>query len=150
MDAQESVRGVVAYTPRLTYFEDGTPHLYFRIRIAHARHETDGSWTSLKPTFHDLTAIRKTALEAAARVREGDMIIARGRVDIVRVDRNGASIEIERFRATAIGHDIATTRYEVDHATFLSIERVPERGWPREPSRAPDVARAAGARELGR
>lgn len=114
IDTQQSISGFIATQPRLTFGESGVSRFHARVGIEHSRQETDGSFTQLEPTFHDLAIFRKTAEEAASRFRKGDRFVASGRVHGYTYEKDGQEVAAEEFIASRIGHDLARTRYEVD------------------------------------
>lgn len=116
IDTQQSISGFIATQPRLTSTENGVPRFHARVGIEHSRQESDGSFTQLDPTFHDLTIFRKTAEEAAARFQKGDKFVAVGRVHEYSYDKDGQTVPSEEFIASRIGHDLARTRYDVDRS----------------------------------
>lgn len=131
--SQMSLPGFIATAPQLNFMGNGAARFYARIGVEHYRKETDGSFTKLDSTFHDLIAYAKTAERAYARFRVGDNFVASGYINEYEVDRNGRAEAREEFVARRIGHDVARTRYDVD----------------RSPSRQPDPPGAdlSGAKE---
>jgi len=119
---QMSLHGFIATAPQLNFMGNGAARFYARIGVEHYRKETDGSFTKLDSTFHDLAAYAKTAERAYARFKVGDNFVASGYINEYEQDRNGRAEAREEFVARRIGHDVARTRYDVD----------------RSPSRQPD------------
>lgn len=130
---QMSLHGFIATAPQISFTGNGAARFYARIGVEHFRKETDGSFTKMDPTFHDLVAYAKTAERAYARFKVGDNFVASGYISEYEVDRNGQTEAREEFVARRIGHDVARTRYDVD----------------RTPSRQPDppTADLAAAKE---
>ena len=112
--AQMSLSGFIASVPQLNFTGKGVARFYARIGVEHARKESDGTFTPLDPTFHDLVLYRATAERAYARFRKGDSFVASGYVHEFEVDHNGQTVQREEFVARPIGHDVARTRYDVD------------------------------------
>ena len=50
---------------------------YARVGVEHFRKETDGTFTKLEPTFHDMVMFQATAERAYARFRVGDSVVSR-------------------------------------------------------------------------
>ncbi|WP_028637079.1 single-stranded DNA-binding protein [Nocardioides sp. URHA0032] len=119
---QMSLHGFIATAPQINFTANGGARFYARVGVEHYRKETDGSFTKLEPTFHDLVAYAKTAERAHARFKVGDNFVASGYINEYELDRNGQTQAREEFVARRIGHDLARTRYEID----------------RTPSRQPD------------
>lgn len=113
---QMSLHGFIATAPKINFKDNGEARFYARIGIEQFRKETDGSFTKLDSTFHDLVAYGKTAERAADRFRVGDNFVASGYVSEYEVDRHGQAEAREEFVARRIGHDLARTKYEVVRA----------------------------------
>jgi single-strand DNA-binding protein len=113
---QMSLHGFIATQPELTFGDTGTARFYARIGLEHFRKETDGSFTKLEPTFHDLVMFNATAERAYARFRTGDQFLATGYVHEYEYENNGKVETREEFVARRIGHDTARTRYDVERS----------------------------------
>ena len=112
--AQMSLHGFIATAPQLNFTGNGAARFYARVGVEHFRKETDGSFTKLDPTFHDLVAYSKTAERAYSKFKVGDNFLASGYISGYEVDRNGQVEAREEFVARRIGHDLARTKYDVD------------------------------------
>lgn len=123
---QMSLHGFIAAAPQINFTSNGGARFYARVGVEHFRKETDGSFTKMDPTFHDLVAYAKTAERAYAKFKVGDNFVASGYINEYELDRHGQVEAREEFVARRIGHDLARTRYEVD----------------RTPSRQPDLPTA--------
>lgn len=119
---QMSLHGFIATAPQINFTSNGRARFYARIGVEHFRKETDGSFTKLEPTFHDLVAYAKTAERAYTKLKVGDNFVASGYINEYELDRKDQTEARQEFVARRIGHDLARTRYEVD----------------RTPSRQPD------------
>lgn len=64
--------------PQQSVTENGETRFFVRIGQPHFRHEGDGSFTPLEPTFHDLDAYRATADRALTRFAKGGSFVAEG------------------------------------------------------------------------
>ena len=111
---QMSLSGFVANDPQLTHTRDDVARCYMRIGVEHSRKETDGTFTPLEPSYHDLVIYGASAVRANSRFRKGDSFVASGYIHEYEVERNGKSVSSEEFVARRIGHDTARTRYSVD------------------------------------
>jgi len=111
---QMSLHGFIATAPQLNFTGNGAARFYVRVGVEHYRKETDGSFTKMESTFHDLVAYAKTAERAYARFKVGDNFVASGYINEYELDRNGQAEAREEFVARRIGHDLARTNYEVD------------------------------------
>lgn len=122
---QQSISGFIASDPQLSYTSKGEPRFYARIGQEHYRRGSDGTFTQLEPTFHDLVAFRATAERAHERFAKGDNFVAEGYVHPYKSGRDGQSADAEEFVAKKIGHDLARTTYEVDRTrrTQATVEQ---------------------------
>lgn len=114
--SQMSLHGFVATAPQLNFMGNGAARFYARVGVEHYRKETDGSFTKLESTFHDMVAYAKTAERAYGRFRVGDNFVASGYINEYQVERNGHTEAREEFVARRVGHDVARTRYDVDRS----------------------------------
>lgn len=64
---QMSLHGFIATAPQLNFTGSGVARFYSRIGVEHFRKETDGSFTKLEPSFHNLVMFKATAERAYAR-----------------------------------------------------------------------------------
>ena len=111
---QMSLNGFIATAPQLNFTGNGVARFYARAGVEHFRKETDGSFTKLDPTFHDMVIFRSTAERAYARFRVGDQFVASGYINEYELEKNGQVEAREEFVARRIGHDTVRTRYSVD------------------------------------
>lgn len=111
---QMSLHGFIATAPQLNFTGNGVARFYARVGVEHFRKETDGSFTKLEPTFHDMVILKSTAERAYARFRVGDQFVASGYINEYELDKNGHVQAREEFVARRVGHDTARTRYSVD------------------------------------
>ena len=144
---QESFSGFIASEPQLSQTSRGEARFYSRVGQEHYRKESDGSFTELETTFHDLVPYRATAERAHERFAKGDSFVAEGYTHTFEDDRDGRAGE--EFVAKRIGHDIARTLYDVDRvprstrspqhdATAASVTRgVTDDNAPRRSSPSP-------------
>jgi single-strand DNA-binding protein len=109
-----SLHGFIVTTPQLTFTGNGMARFYARIGVEHFRKDTDGAYTRLESSFHDMVMYKATAERAYARFRVGDQFVASGYIREFEVDRDGQTVACEEFVARRIGHDTARTRYQVD------------------------------------
>ena len=113
---QMSLQGFIATAPQLNFTGNGVARFYARVGVEHFRKDTDGSFTKLDPTFHDMVMFKATAERAYARFRVGDQFVASGYINEYELDKNGQVEAREEFVARRIGHDTARTRYDVDRS----------------------------------
>ncbi len=119
---QMSLQGFIASAPELTFTGNGVARFYARAKLEHFRKETDGSFTELPATYHDLVMFNTTAERAYARFRSGDSFVASGYINEYEVTREGKQVLREEFVARRIGHDTVRTRYDVDRSPTRQSE----------------------------
>jgi single-stranded DNA-binding protein len=119
---QMSLHGFIATAPQLNFTGNGAARFYARVGVEHYRKETDGSFTKLDSTFHDMVAYAKTAERAYANFKVGDNFVASGYISEYEVDRNGQAEAREEFVARRIGHDLARTKYDVDRTPSRQLD----------------------------
>lgn len=124
-DVRESFKGRIKSEPRLNTTKKGHPKFYAKVEQRHWQPEPDGSYTKLPNTYHDLVAYKGPAVRAYKQLHQNDYFIAEGRMEDYVSQRTG--VTKKRFVATAAGHDMAYTRYEVDRT---SRQSGPERDAP--------------------
>lgn len=115
IETDKSFVGFVASDPQLSYTGKGDARLYMKVGKRHHRKEPNGSYTKLEPTYHNLVAFREAAEHGSEMLRRGDRFLASGYVrEYTYQDANGQNVEGEEFVARAFGHNMGSTRYEVD------------------------------------
>ena len=119
---QMSLTGFIVSISELQTTKVGADYVRLRIGTERRRHEADGTFTPLAPSYHDMVAFEVTARRAAEAFRPGDHFIASGYIHEYEVDRPGGSVIKEDFVARRIGHNATRTRYEVQR----TIRAVPE------------------------
>ncbi len=122
---QESFSGFIASDPQLSRTSTGEARFYARVGQEHYRRNSDGSFTELETTFHDLIAYRATAERAHERFAKGDSFVAEGYTHPFEYERDGQTVQGEEFVAKKIGHDTARTSYDVDRTprTARTVEQ---------------------------
>lgn len=111
---QLSLHGFIATAPELSKPDQKDARFYARIGVEHWRKETNGSFTQLDPSFHNLVLYGESAKRAYARFRVGDQFVASGYITEYEKTWNEHPVTREQFVARHIGHDTTWTRYSVD------------------------------------
>ena len=119
---QMSLHGFIATAPQLNFTGNGAARFYARVGVEHYRKETDGSFTKLDSTFHDMVAYAKTAERAYSKFKVGDNFVASGYISEYEVDRNGQAEAREEFVVRRIGHDLARTKYDIDRTPSRQLD----------------------------
>ena len=121
---QMSLSGFVATDPQLTHTRDDVARCYMRIGVEHARKETDGTFTPLEPSYHDLVIYGASAVRANSRFRKGDSFVASGYIHEYEQERQASASRLrEQFVARRVGHDCLRTRYLVARGPATPSDR---------------------------
>lgn len=120
---QLSLSGFIASDPQLSFTSTGRAKVYVKVGCEHFRRETDGSFTDLEPTFHDLVVYNKTAERAYDRFNKGDRFVASGYIHEYEVETDDTTVIREQFVARKIGHDLARTPYSVSRRSPAPANR---------------------------
>jgi single-strand DNA-binding protein len=111
---QQSLSGFIVGDPELSVIRTGESRLYARIGQEHFQRNTDGTFTQLEPTFHNLVQYRRAAERTAERFAKGDHFVAEGYVHEYDYEVDGQTHHGEEFVAKKIGHDAARQNYTVN------------------------------------
>lgn len=111
-DVRESFKGRIKSEPTLGTTQTGKAKFYAKVEQRHWDYEEDGTYTRLPNTYHDLVAYKGVAVRAYKQLAKNDCFIAEGRMEDYQSKTTGETKQ--RFVATALGHDMAYTDYEVD------------------------------------
>lgn len=125
MPTQLSLSGFIVYDPDLHFTAAGKEHVRVRVGVEQWRHEADGSFTKLTPTYHDLVAFESAAREIYARFQRGDSFVASGYVHEYEVEAEGGSVIKEEFVTRKIGHNANRTDYTVQRRPRHQPEPAP-------------------------
>lgn len=129
-DVRESFKGRIKSEPTLGTTQKGKAAFYAKVEQRHWDYEADGTYTRLPNTYHDLVAYKGVAVRAYKQLAKNDFFIAEGRMEDYQSKTTGETKQ--RFVATALGHDMARTTYEVD--------RTPRREQAQRPATERDAA----------
>lgn len=113
-DVRQSFKGRIVSTPSLDTTSTGKAKFYAKVEQRHWNYESDGTYTRLPNSYHDLVAYKGAAVRAYKNLLRGDYFIAEGRMEEYTSKSTGEMKE--RFVATGLGHDMAHTRYDVDRS----------------------------------
>ena len=117
---QMSLAGFIVSISDLHTTGSGSPHVRARVGVEQRRHEADGTFTKLDPTYHDVVAYDHAANILSKRFRPGDFFIASGYVHEYEIDQPGGTLIKEEFVARKIGHN-------ANHTPYLVQRRPPHR-----------------------
>lgn len=90
---------------------DGTAMLHARVRVELRNDHPDGLSHRLPPVFCTLVIFNEHTQKTYARFQAGDAIVASGHLRGLSTDKQGKERYV--FVARRLGHDAASTRYQV-------------------------------------
>lgn len=136
-----SVTGTVATDPRHVITSAGVKITTFRLASSQRRYDrAEGKWVEAPTNWYTVSAFSALAVNAAASLRKGERVVARGRLQVRDWEsetRSGTTVEVV---AESIGHDLlwgTTTFTRAAGATGRTGE-APEAGADAPPSRDAD------------
>lgn len=115
MQAQITVEGLIATTPRHVTTAEGVPTLTFRLAQSNRRFDAAAQqWVDASTNWYTISCERVLANNAFASLSKGDRVIVTGSLrirDWENDDRTGTTVEI---LARTLGHDLffGTATYE--------------------------------------
>ncbi|BDZ59247.1 MULTISPECIES: single-stranded DNA-binding protein [Micrococcales] len=148
-DVRQSFKGRIVSTPSLDTTSTGKAKFYAKVEQRHWNYESDGTYTRLPNSYHDLVAYKGAAVRAYKNLLRGDYFIAEGRMEEYTSKSTGEMKE--RFVATGLGHDMAHTRYDVDRSPRREVaeraagQQTPERDTSHQRAPEPEGARSRPA-----
>ncbi|WP_449371752.1 single-stranded DNA-binding protein [Arthrobacter psychrolactophilus] len=109
-----SIHGNLVADPELSYGESGIAHAKLRVAVNQRFQATDGTWRDGIPVFHNVSAFRALAENAAASLKKGDPVTVTGDLEFRSYEKDGAQHEARRIVAEIVGPDLrfGTTSYE--------------------------------------
>ena len=110
---QMSLAGFIVSISDLERTTSGSDRVRLRVGVEQWRHEADGAFTKLDPTYHDVVAYDTAASVIQKRFRPGDFFVASGYIHEYEIDQRGGSLIREEFVARKIGHNANQTTYIV-------------------------------------
>ncbi len=101
-----TIAGNLVADPELTIGESGTPHAKIRVAVNQRIQNPDGTWRDGEPVFHNVSAFRMLAENAATSLKKGDPVTVSGELEFRSYDKDGARREARRIIADTIGPDL--------------------------------------------
>lgn len=102
-----SVTGTVATDPRHVITSAGVKITTFRLASSQRRFDrAEGKWVEAPTNWYTVSAFSALAVNAAASLRKGERVVARGRLQVRDWEsetRSGTTVEVV---AESIGHDL--------------------------------------------
>lgn len=98
-----TIAGNLVADPELTIGESGTPHAKIRVAVNQRIQNPDGTWRDGEPVFHNVSAFRMLAENAATSLKKGDPVTVSGELEFRSYDKDGERREARRIIADTIG-----------------------------------------------
>ncbi len=117
-----SIAGNLVANPELTYGESGVAHAKLRVAVNQRIQGTDGTWQDGEPVFHNVSAFRALAENAANSLKKGDPVTVAGELEFRSYEKDGEKREARRIVADTIGPDLrfGTAVYQRSAHTAVS------------------------------
>ncbi|MHA7141857.1 single-stranded DNA-binding protein [Arthrobacter sp. Sr33] len=101
-----SVSGNLVADPELRIGESGVAHVKLRVAVNQRIQGTDGTWRDGEPVFHNVSAFRALAENAATSLKKGDPVTVAGELEFRSYEKDGERREARRIVADTIGPDL--------------------------------------------
>ncbi|MFK4296568.1 single-strand DNA-binding protein [Arthrobacter sp. GAS37] len=117
-----SIAGNLVANPELTYGESGVAHAKLRVAVNQRIQGADGTWQDGEPVFHNVSAFRALAENAANSLKKGDPVTVAGELEFRSYEKDGEKREARRIVADTIGPDLrfGTAAYQRSAHTAVS------------------------------
>jgi single-strand DNA-binding protein len=103
-----TVKGWLAWEPKLTETTRGIPQVRFRVGSTPRRRDAvTGQWNDGPTEWFDVIAYRDLAHNAALSLRKGTPVVVRGRLEFRQWDHEGKPYSTNRIVADAIGVELS-------------------------------------------
>lgn len=101
-----SIAGNLVADPELSIGESGVAHAKLRVAVNQRIQGADGSWHDGEPVFHNVSAFRALAENAATSLKKGDPVTVTGELEFRSYEKDGERREARRIVADTIGPDL--------------------------------------------
>ncbi|MDQ0211369.1 single-stranded DNA-binding protein [Arthrobacter bambusae] len=127
-----SIAGNLVANPELSYGESGVAHTKLRVAVNQRIQGTDGTWQDGEPVFHNVSAFRALAENAANSLKKGDPVTVAGELEFRSYEKDGEKREARRIVADTIGPDLrfGTAVYQRSAHTAVSGPEAGIQGGP--------------------
>jgi single-strand DNA-binding protein len=135
-----SIAGNLVAAPELSYGESGVAHAKLRVAVNQRIQGADGTWQDGEPVFHNVSAFRALAENAANSLTKGDPVTVAGELEFRSYEKDGERREARRIVADTIGPDLrfGTAVYQRSSHVAVSGPDV-QVGADPEPTAAPEA-----------
>jgi single-strand DNA-binding protein len=101
-----NIAGNLVADPELTVGESGVAHAKLRVAVNQRVQGADGTWQDGEPVFHNVSAFRALAENAATSLKKGDPVTVAGELEFRSYEKDGERREARRIVADTIGPDL--------------------------------------------
>ena len=101
-----SIAGNLVADPELSIGESGVAHAKLRVAVNQRIQGADGTWHDGEPLFHNVSAFRALAENAATSLKKGDPVTVAGELEFRSYEKDGERREARRLVADTIGPDL--------------------------------------------
>lgn len=101
-----SIAGNLVADPELSIGESGVAHAKLRVAVNQRIQGSDGTWRDGEPVFHNVSAFRALAENAATSMKKGDPVTVAGELEFRSYEKDGERREARRIVADTIGPDL--------------------------------------------
>jgi single-strand DNA-binding protein len=101
-----NIAGNLVADPELTVGESGVAHAKLRVAVNQRIQGADGAWQDGEPVFHNVSAFRALAENAATSLKKGDPVTVAGELEFRSYEKDGERREARRIVADTIGPDL--------------------------------------------
>jgi single-strand DNA-binding protein len=101
-----SIAGNLVADPELSIGESGVAHAKLRVAVNQRIQGADGIWRDGEPVFHNVSAFRALAENAATSLMKGDAVTVAGELEFRSYEKDGERREARRIVADTIGPDL--------------------------------------------
>jgi single-strand DNA-binding protein len=118
-----NIAGNLVADPELSVGESGVAHAKLRVAVNQRIQGADGTWQDGEPVFHNVSAFRALAENAATSLKKGDPVTVAGELEFRSYEKDGERREARRIVADTIGPDLryGTAAYQrSSHAAFAA------------------------------
>lgn len=101
-----NIAGNLVADPELSVGESGVAHAKLRVAVNQRIQGADGTWQDGEPVFHNVSAFRALAENAATSLKKGDPVTVAGELEFRSYEKDGERREARRIVADTIGPDL--------------------------------------------
>ncbi|MFE4545137.1 single-stranded DNA-binding protein [Arthrobacter sp. NPDC056727] len=134
-----NIAGNLVADPELTVGESGVAHAKLRVAVNQRFQGADGTWQDGEPVFHNVSAFRALAENAATSLKKGDPVTVAGELEFRSYEKDGERREARRIVADAIGPDLrfGTAAYQRTSHAAAAVPSPEVQAGPEAPTAEP-------------